>query len=97
MSIPTTESNKGGTGDRACACGSWKQHWINFSGKTWPGSCSVESCANKPTLGGHVINPRVTGEKIVPLCDSCNKRSGTFSLKDGTTVVSANKSQTCET
>lgn len=25
--------NKAGTQDRKCKCGSWKQHWINNSGK----------------------------------------------------------------
>lgn len=33
--------NKVGTQDRECKCGSWKQHWINFSGKKWPEKCSV--------------------------------------------------------
>jgi hypothetical protein len=97
MTIPTTDwSNKGGTADRSCACGTWKQHWINFSQKTWPDQCSVSNCTSKPTLGGHVINSAVTGERIVPLCDSCNKLSGTFTLKGGVTVPSANKAETCE-
>ncbi|HUI46972.1 MAG TPA: hypothetical protein VL122_13425 [Nitrospirota bacterium] len=96
MSISTTGwSNKGGTADRACSCGTWKQHWINFSEKAWPASCSVERCSNLPTIGGHVINPSVDGERIVPMCDSCNKLSGTFTLKGGVSVPSANQSQTC--
>lgn len=97
MSIPTIGwSNKGGTIDRACKCGTWKQHWINFSKKQWPANCSVEGCSNKPTLGAHVINPTVIGERIVPMCDSCNSLSGTFTLKGSISVPSANKSQTCE-
>ena len=97
MSIPTTGwSNKGGTAERACVCGTWKQHWINLTKKQWPSTCSVEKCLSAATLGGHVINPCVDGERIVPLCDSCNKVGGTFTLKDGTSVPSANKSQTCE-
>lgn len=97
MSIPATGwSNKGGTAERACVCGTWKQHWINISKKTWPASCSVDKCSSSPTLGGHVINPSVDGERIVPLCDSCNKLDGTFTLKGSVSVPSANKSQTCE-
>lgn len=88
--------NKGGTADRACKCGTWKQHWLNFSGKSWPTSCSVKDCSSTPTLGAHVINPDVTGERIVPMCDSCNKLSGTFSLKGEVNCPSANKSETCE-
>lgn len=88
--------NKNGTGGRTCVCRSWKQHWINFSNKNWPGTCSVSGCNEKPTLGAHVINSDVSGEKIVPMCESCNKLPGYFDLKRGVTLVSANKSETCE-
>ena len=89
-------SNKGGTGIRNCSCGSWKQHWLNFSEKTWPTACSVEGCYNSPVLGAHIRNPNVTGEKIIPMCDSCNKLTGTFNLKGGVTLVNANTSETCD-
>lgn len=88
--------NKVGTADRACKCGSWKQHWLSFSRESWPTSCSVEGCSNVPTLGAHVINPDVTGERIVPMCDSCNKLVHSFSLKGKVNCPSANKSETCE-
>lgn len=97
MNVPTTGwSNKRGTSDRSCACGGWNKHWTKFSSKTWPSSCSVANCNNSPTLGAHVINAGVSGEKIVPMCDSCNKLSSTFTLKNDITVVNANKSETCE-
>lgn len=98
MDIPAAGwSNKSGTADRACKCGAWKQHWMNFSTKkTWPDSCSVKGCFSTATLGAHVINLKVVGERIVPMCDSCNKLGDTFTLKGGTSVPSANKSQTCE-
>lgn len=88
--------NKKGTGNRSCNCGTWKNHWINKSGKSWPSTCSIASCNNTPTLGAHVINSSVSGEKIVPACDSCNKLGGQFNLKAGVTLVSANKLQTCQ-
>lgn len=94
--LVTGWKNKRGTADRACKCGTWKQHWLNFSGETWPTSCSVGGCTKAPTLGAHVINPDVTGERIVPMCDSCNKLSDDFSLKGGVSCPSANKSETCE-
>ena len=97
MSIPTTGwSNKSGTTERACVCGTWKQHWINFSGKAWPAQCSVDGCSNKPTIGAHVTSKSVIGERIVPMCDSCNKLTGTFTLKGGVSVPKANKAETCE-
>ncbi|WNC17909.1 hypothetical protein [Brevibacillus brevis] len=88
--------NKKGTGGRSCNCGSWKDHWINNSGKSWPSTCSIANCNNRPTLGAHVINSNVSGEKIIPACDSCNKLNGEFTLKGGITLVSANKQQTCQ-
>jgi len=88
--------NKKGTGERNCKCGSWKDHWIKFSGKEWPDLCSVAGCEEKPTLGAHIINSNVSGEKIVPMCDSCNKSADVFSLKSGISKVSANTSETCE-
>ena len=89
-------SNKGGTVSRGCSCGTWKEHWKNISKKPWPSRCSVDNCSKAPTLGGHVINRRHDGEQIIPLCDSCNKVSVEFALKEGITLVSANKAQTCE-
>lgn len=88
-------SNKSGTSDRACKCGTWKQHWINFTAKAWPPACSVAPCSGVATVGGHVINCSVSGERIVPFCDSCNKRVGLFSLKLGVSLCSANRAETC--
>ena len=88
--------NKEGTQNRECKCGSWKQHWINVSGKEWPEKCSVFGCKNTAILGAHVYNPDVSGERIIPACDSCNKRKAEFSLKSGVVLVSANKQETCE-
>jgi hypothetical protein len=88
--------NKNGTGDRECKCGSWKQHWKNFSTKNWPITCCIYGCGNSANLGAHVISHEVSGEWIIPVCDSCNQRDDIFYVKDGTEFVSANKSKTCE-
>lgn len=88
--------NKKGTSDRTCGCGSWKQHWLNASGEKWPTACSILGCSNTATLGAHIINSEVSGEYIVPACDSCNKLNSEFDLKGGITLVSANKRKTCE-
>ena len=88
--------NKKGTSDRECNCGSWKQHWINYSGKSWPKTCSISSCTNDATLGAHIYNKNVEGEKIVPACNSCNQIDSEFSLTGGITLVPANKSDTCD-
>ena len=88
--------NKNGTAGRACKCGSWKQHWIKGTGKVWPSECSVSGCTEKPTVGAHIINEAETGEWIAPLCDACNKRTESFDLDGGVTLVPANKQNTCE-
>ena len=97
MKLPANGwKNKNGTGNRSCRCGSWKNHWLNFSGTAWPNECSVYKCHNSADLGAHICNSKVSGERIIPMCLSCNRRTDTFSLKEGVTLVSANKSETCE-
>lgn len=87
--------NKRGTGDRSCKCGNWKKHWENYSNKPWPNECSVSHCHNSATLGAHVINSNIDGERIMPSCDSCNQLSSEFSLKGGVTLVKSNQLETC--
>ena len=88
--------NKNGTGDRSCNCGSWKQHWINSSGKPWSNKCSILGCDKKATLGTHIINASVLGEYIVPACYSCNQLNNEFDLKENVKLVPANKQKTRE-
>jgi len=86
--------NKNGTADRSCRCGSWKNHWLNNSGKQWPFFCSVAGCMRKPEVGAHVINSESREEWIVPMCTECNQRTDEFSLSLDTTPVPANKEKT---
>lgn len=86
--------NKDGTATRSPSCGkcgSWKDHWKKLTGRTWPQGCSVLNCSGAASLGGHIIHPQVQGEKIVPMCDGCNKISGTFGLSDSVALASAVK------
>lgn len=94
--ITTGWKNKSGTKNRQCKCGSWKIHWMNYSGQKWPEKCSVQGCSNAAEVGAHVYNNEVAGEQIIPACKACNQRTDSFSLKSGTTLVSANKQKTCE-
>ena len=50
----------------------------------------------KATLGAHIINKNISGEYIIPACDSCNQLENEFDLEGGITLVSANKQETCE-
>ena len=88
--------NKSGTAERNCKCGSWKQHWLNYSKMSWPRTCSVSDCSNYPTLGAHIYQIGETKEYIVPMCDKCNSRSDAFGLDYGIALVSANQKETCD-
>lgn len=87
--------NKNGTSERSCRCGSWKQHWINYSGTAWPRKCSVQGCYNSATLGAHICKLGEAKEYIVPMCDQCNLRTDSFAIDNYTVLVSANKNETC--
>lgn len=96
MELPAENwKNKKGTAERSCSCGSWKQHWINNSNESWPTKCSVKGCTNDAELGAHVINLKVSGEHIVPMCNSCNQLNSEFELKGKVRLVSANVANTC--
>jgi hypothetical protein len=94
--IPSSNwQNVVGSASRRCSCGTWKQHWLNFSNRMWPMSCSVYGCTSPVILGAHVRNNLVDGEYIVPMCASCNGRVTPFTLRLNTFIVPANKSITC--
>ncbi|MCL2572925.1 MAG: hypothetical protein FWE34_00055 [Defluviitaleaceae bacterium] len=97
ISVLTNWTHKSGTSERECDCGSWLNHYINFS-RTEPLICSVEGCNKKAEHGMHMINSDsgVSGEKIIPGCISCHgKKNTAFILKKETKDVSANKLKTC--
>ena len=89
--------NKKRTSDRDCACGSWRAHWINRTGRSWPITCSVSSCASRPVLGAHVISSSAKGERIVPMCSSCNHLSESFTFTYGTVFSDALETNECGT
>ena len=93
--------NKGGTSQLpSCGCGSWKNHWLNDSGRDWPRECSCDGCHGKAEDGGHIVSAtNGRGDVyIVPMCKSCNSPYNTksFFLKPGTVLVAANKQKICE-
>lgn len=89
--------NKGGTSGRNCKCGSWINHYKNFStGSTL--YCSVKNCYERATVGAHIVlaDSLDKSEYIVPFCDSHNQQfDGVFEIGD-TDLAPANRSETCE-
>ena len=88
--------NINGTSDNKCLCGSWLQHWKNFSNQTVT-YCSEISCLNKDLVGAHVQKSNTIDEHwyIVPLCKTHNKSTSEIEIGDSIKLVSANKKTTC--
>jgi len=91
-------SNVNGTSQITCECGSWLNHWKNFSGQALSQWCSEKSCIKAPEVGAHVQKDNSTDKAwyIVPLCKPHNGETGkSLELVGSVAFVSANVSQTC--
>jgi hypothetical protein len=88
--------NINGTSQNKCKCGSWLQHWRNYSGQSAT-ICRALGCSGSPLVGAHVQKDVSYDNSwyIVPLCHSHNKISASLELVSGTVLVSANVKQTC--
>jgi len=92
--------NINGTSPRTCKCGSWLDHWKNYSGQSLPRLCPEKTCSNKPEVGAHVQKDSSTDRSwyIVPLCKKCNAKTGeSLDLVDSIKLASANVAATCGT
>lgn len=91
--------NINGTSDKTCSCGSWLDHWKNFSGQSVPTYCPESSCTQKPEVGAHVQKDSSSDKSwyIVPLCKTHNGETNkSLTISDNINLVSANVSETCE-
>lgn len=88
--------NINGTATRSCKCGSWIEHWRNFSNQTAT-ICRAKGCSRKDIVGAHVkkCNSTDNYEYIVPFCNFHNQQSDCIELVDGTVLTPANKNNTC--
>lgn len=88
--------NINGTSQNTCKCGSWLQHWKNFSGQTAT-ICRAKGCSRSDIKGAHVQKDVSYDSNwyIVPFCSEHNMSKESVELVDGTNLVSANVSQTC--
>lgn len=87
MSIPTRGWFIEETQDAACACGTMKQHWINHASRPWPAICAVAGCMAAPASGVRARHATVAGVQVVPMCDACRSRGGSFGLRESTVIV----------
>ncbi len=93
-----TVTNINGTSPNKCKCGSWIQHWRNYSGQT-ARICRAKGCSNTTKVGAHVQKDVAYDSKwyIVPFCSTHNALPSTtkIELVAGTNFMSANVSNTC--
>lgn len=89
--------NINGTTQNRCRCGSWLQHWKNYSGQSAT-ICRALGCSRKDLLGAHVQKDVSYDNNwyIVPFCNRHNKATTSIELVAGTILVSANKKKTCD-
>lgn len=90
--------NINGTSDTTCKCGSWLEHWKNFSRQSLPYHCCEKYCINTNLVGAHV---QISGSDdnswyIVPLCYTHNSSTKELKIVESVMLVPANKSLTCE-
>ena len=83
-----------------CSCGSWIQHWRNYTGSKRI-RCAVYGCNKDAKVGGHVISVdgrRKNHRYIVPICGSCNSSHNTedMFIEKGVELIWANKQGTCD-
>jgi hypothetical protein len=101
ITTPVTLRNLNGTGVKSCGCGPWLTHWKKHAAPDLLGTCSVDGCAEKATLGANVILPKQSGEGIgrvhwiAPMCTKHNAASDDMKSKTGFKLVSADVSITC--
>src|SRR5438477_28360 len=92
-------TNINGTADNICHCGSWLEHWKNFSGQALSNHCAEIYCMNKPEVGAHVQKDDPTDKNwyIVPFCKGHNgETEKALTISDTVKLVSANVCETCE-
>lgn len=90
--------NINGTSQNTCKCGSWLQHWKNYSGQSLASFCPEVGCTKKPEVGAHVQKDNSWDNNwyIIPLCSSHNSMHGSsLSVSDTVNLAPANVSETC--
>jgi hypothetical protein len=96
----TKVKNINGTSEHfvKCNCGNWTEHWYKFGGIPNPAFCRELTCMVEKPEGCHVQKADSMDESwyIVPLCSNHNKSNLVLEISEGTVLVPANRSQTCE-
>ena len=70
---------------------SWLDYWKAITGKN-PYVCSASGCLKTDLVGAHVQKANSKDQRwyIVPLCSSCNQRTGILEFKEVLVPVPSN-------
>ncbi|KIX21855.1 hypothetical protein SY27_04005 [Flavobacterium sp. 316] len=96
----TKVKNINGTSDNNCNCGSWLQHWKNYSGQKVNWCSEIDCCEKTDLVGAHVqkANSIDMNWYIIPLCKTHNSNSNVdeMEIMSSIRLVLANRKNTCE-
>ncbi len=90
--------NINGTSDNTCKCGSWLEHWKNYSGQNLPTFCPESACIEMPEVWAHVQKDNSSDQSwyIIPLCKKHNGETGnSLEVNGSVALASANTGKTC--
>lgn len=90
--------NINGTSENTCKCGSWLNHWKNYSEQKLPDWCPEKDCIEKQFVGAHVQKDDSSDSSwyIIPLCSKHNSMQGqSINISDFVKLVPANVKETC--
>jgi hypothetical protein len=81
-----------------CHCGTWLQHWRNFSVLPLPIHCQEGSCRERPELGVVVKcgDGKDTDCFVVPLCKRHSQAKTGMEISSFSMLVSADVTQNCQ-
>ena len=82
--------------NETCKCGSWLQHWKNYSDES-VSHCSASGCENPVEVGVHVQKADSHDKNwyVVPFCSTHGHSTYHVDLVFSTKLVPANQSETC--
>ncbi len=86
------------TKQKVCKCGSWLDHWKNFSKRPVRKYCPVKNCLDKNLYGALVQKADADDINwyIIPLCSAHGKSSRkSLEIFDALKLIPANIKETC--
>jgi hypothetical protein len=98
MLFHLTIININGTRQCSCKCGSWLQHWQNFSVLPLPLHCPGLLCRERAEIAAFVQLPDLKDPNwyIVPLCKLHSRSKLAVEISSFTPLVCADEDRTCD-